>query len=154
MSVFLADEQHAPVDLDRLRNLAEVVLAEEGYPESAEVTLLLVDEDQIASYNRRFLHRDGPTDVLAFPVEELVPGVVPEHDPGGPPLLIGDVVVAPGYVERQAAQNRASFDDEMALMVAHGILHLLGYDHRTDADAQLMEGREAELLAKVGVERR
>ncbi len=64
------------------------------------------------------------------------------------------MIVAPAYVSRQAAETEVGFDDEMALMVAHGILHLLGYDHIDDADAERMERREAELLSMVGVERR
>lgn len=154
MSVFLADEQGVPVDLDRLRRLAELVLAEEGYPTETELTVLLVSEDEMAAYNERFLERSGPTDVLAFPVEELLPGIVPDQDANGPPLIIGDVIVAPGYVGRQAEENDVEFEDEMALMVAHGILHLLGYDHIDDADAEVMERREVELLSLVGVTRR
>ena len=154
MSVFLADEQGERVDLLQLRQLAELVLTEEGYPDETEVTLLLVSDDEMSSYNERFLDRTGPTDVLAFPVEELTPGFVPDQDPAGPPLVIGDVIVAPAYVSRQAAETEIGFDDEMALMVAHGILHLLGYDHIEDADAELMERREAELLSMVGVVRR
>lgn len=142
------------MDLDRLRRLAELVLAEEGYPIETELTVLLVSEDEMAAYNERFLERSGPTDVLAFPVEELMPGVVPDQDSNGPPLIIGDVIVAPGYVGRQAKENDVEFDDEMALMVAHGILHLLGYDHIDDADAEMMERREVELLSLVGVTRR
>jgi len=154
VSVFLADEQADSVDLEHLRGLAELVLREEGYPEDTEVTVLLVDEDEMSSYNQRFLNRKGPTDVLAFPVEELVPGVVPDHDPNGPPLMIGDVIVAPGYVGRQATEFEVGFDDEMALMVTHGILHLLGYDHIENEDAELMERRETELLSLVGRTRR
>jgi probable rRNA maturation factor len=154
VSVFLADEQGEPVNLEQLRELAELVLLEEGYPADTELTLLLVDEDEMSSYNERFLDRSGPTDVLAFPVEELVPGVVPDHDPGGPPLMVGDVIIAPAYVGRQAVEYEAGLDDEMALMVAHGILHLLGYDHVEDEDAERMERRETELLSKVGVTRR
>lgn len=142
------------MDLDRLRRLAELVLAEEGYPTDTELTVLLVSEDEMAAYNERFLERSGPTDVLAFPVEELMPGVVPDQDSNGPPLIIGDVIVAPGYVGRQAEENDVEFEDEMALMVAHGILHLLGYDHIDDADAEMMERREVELLGLVGVTRR
>ncbi|HET9202669.1 MAG TPA: rRNA maturation RNase YbeY [Acidimicrobiia bacterium] len=153
MSVFLADEQGEPVDLIQLRRLAELVLSEEGYPDETEVTVLLVTDDEMASYNERFLERTGPTDVLAFPVEELMPGVVPDHDHNGPPLAIGDVIVAPAYVGRQATEHDNGFADEMALMVAHGILHLLGYDHIDDDDAELMERRETELLALVGVDR-
>lgn len=154
MSIFLADEQTEQVGLDDLHALAETVLREEGYPSDAEATLLLVSESEMASYNQRFLDRDGPTDVLAFPLEELIPGVVPESDPQGPPLMLGDVVVAPSYVRRQAVEHETTFDDEMALMVTHGILHLLGYDHVDDADAERMESRERELLAKMGRVRR
>lgn len=154
MSVFLADEQGEPVDLLQLRHLAELVLSEEGYSDETEVTVLLVSDDEMASYNERFLDRAGPTDVLAFPVEELMPGIVPDRDPAGPPLVLGDVIVAPAYVSRQAADSEAGFADEMALMVTHGILHLLGYDHIEDDVAEMMERRETELLSLVGVERR
>jgi probable rRNA maturation factor len=150
----MADEQGEPVDLEQLRGLAELVLREEGYPGETELTLLLVNEDEMSSYNERFLNRSGPTDVLAFPVEELVPGVAPDPDPNGPPLMIGDVIVAPAYVGRQATENEVSFEDEMALMVTHGILHLLGYDHLDDDDAERMERRETELLSMVGKTRR
>lgn len=154
MSIFLADEQTEQVGVDDLCSLAGLVLREEGYPEDAEVTLLFISEAEMASYNERFLNREGPTDVLAFPVEELLPGVVPETDPQGPPLMLGDVVVAPTYVRRQAAKHGVSYEDEMALMVTHGILHLLGYDHVDDTDAERMESRERELLALVGRTRR
>ncbi|HUG08944.1 MAG TPA: rRNA maturation RNase YbeY [Acidimicrobiia bacterium] len=146
--IFLADEQTEQVGLDDLHSLAELVLREEGYPDDAEVTLLLVSEPEMASYNQKFLDRDGPTDVLAFPVEQLLPGVVPEDDPQGPPLMLGDVIIAPSYVRRQADDHGVSFENEMALMVTHGILHLLGYDHVADDEAAKMEARERDLLAK------
>jgi probable rRNA maturation factor len=154
VSVFLADEQTESVGLTDLHRLAELIMDEENYPEDAEVTLLFVDENEMSSYNERFLSRSGPTDVLAFPVEELLPGIVPNHDPQGPPLMLGDVVIAPGYVRRQAEEHGVSFEDEMALMVTHGILHLLGYDHLDEEEAERMEQRERELLAKVGRSRR
>lgn len=154
MSIFLADEQTDQVGVDDLHSLAGLVLSEEGYPEDAEVTLLFISEGEMASYNERFLDREGPTDVLAFPVEDLLPGVVPETDPQGPPLMLGDVVIAPAYVRRQASKFGVSYEDEMALMVTHGILHLLGYDHIDDTDAERMESRERELLALVGRTRR
>lgn len=154
MSVFVADEQKESVGLPGLHALAEMVLREEGYPEDAEVTLLFVDESEMASYNARFLDREGATDVLAFPVEDLLPGVIPDADPQGPPLMLGDVVVAPSYVRRQADEHGVSFEDEMALMVTHGILHLLGYDHVEDQEAERMEERESQLLAKMGKQRR
>lgn len=154
MSVFVADEQSTDLELEHLRALAIRVLAEESFPESTELTLLFVEDSEMASYNQRFLDRDGPTDVLAFPVEELTPGVVPEVEVNGPPLVIGDVIIAPAYVRRQAEELEVDFGDEMALMVTHGILHLLGYDHQGDDDAELMEARETELLQLVGRTRR
>jgi probable rRNA maturation factor len=154
VSVFLADEQTDPVAHDDLHRLAELILREEGYPEDAEVTLLFVDDKEMTSYNRRFLDRDGSTDVLAFPVEFLVPGVTPDIDPVGPPLMLGDVVISPSYVRRQAEKLDVPFEEEMALMVAHGILHLLGYDHDETADAERMETRERQILSLVGKTRR
>src|SRR5690606_4674868 len=130
--------------------LAELVLKGEGYPDATEVTILLVTDDEMAGYNERFLDRTGPTDVLAFPVEDLLPGVVLDYDPHGPPLIIGDVLVAPAYVRGQATEMGVTFEDEMALMVTHGILHLLGYLHDRDDDAARMERRETELLARIG----
>ena len=154
MSVFLADEQGDELDLAGMRNLAELVISNEGYPQDTEVTLLFVDEDEMSSYNERFLNRSGPTDVLAFPVEDLLPGLAPDADPAGPPLMIGDVIIAPAYVKRQAGELEVDFEDEMALMVTHGILHLMGYDHQADGDASAMESREIELLGLVGKKRR
>ena len=154
MSVFVADEQGDTVALSELHQLAEMVMREEGYPDDAEVTLLFVDESEMASYNERFLDRHGATDVLSFPVEELIPGVVPDTDPQGPPLMLGDVVIAPAYVKRQAAEMGVTFEDELALMVTHGILHLLGYDHTEDVEAERMETRERQLLSIVGRTRR
>lgn len=154
MSVFVADEQSESVGLSDLHALAELILNQESYPTDAEVTLLFVDEGEMASYNERFLGREGPTDVLAFPVEELLPGVVPDHRSPGPPLLLGDVVIAPAYVRRQAEELGVTFEDEMALMVTHGVLHLLGYDHEEDEEAERMEERERQLLARVGRTRR
>lgn len=154
MSVFLADEQGEEIDLAGMRDLAELVISSEGYPKDTEVTLLFVDENEMSSYNERFLNRSGPTDVLAFPVEDLLPGLAPDPDPGGPPLMIGDVIIAPAYVRRQADEFAVAFDDEMALMVTHGILHLMGYDHQADGDASAMESRETELLGLVGKKRR
>jgi len=127
------------------------VLEQEGLPDRTDVTIMFVDERQITDYNRRFMQRQGPTDVLAFPVEQLTPGTYPQPLPQEPPLTLGDVVIAPSVVRRQAPDR---FDDELALMVVHGLLHLLGYDHMNDRDAHRMETRERDLLAQVGRTRR
>jgi probable rRNA maturation factor len=155
MTVLVSDEHPSSgVDPEHLRKLAEAVLSAEGFPPEAELSITIVDDDEMASWNSRALGKSGPTDVLSFPVEIFHPGDAPTFVPDGPPLLIGDVVIAPDYVRRQADQYGMGVDDEIALMVAHGILHLLGYDHKDDADAELMENRERDILASQGRSRR
>lgn len=150
MTVFLADEQDVPVPTDDLRGLARAVLEAEGYPGGVEVTILLVDDEAMAGYNQRFMSREGTTDVLAFPLEELVPGVAPDQAPAGPPIHLGDIVIAPNHVQEQASSRGVEFVDELSLMVVHGMLHLMGWDHPTDESAGRMERRESEILATVG----
>lgn len=148
VNIFLADEQDVPLSTEPLRRLATIVMREESLPPDSEVALMLVEDAQMAEYNVRFMHRDGPTDVLAFPLEHLEPGVPPERRANGAPLNLGDIMISPAYVERQAIEQDVKFEEELELMVVHGMLHLLGYDHRVDGEAEVMEARERELLAK------
>lgn len=155
MTVLVSDEHPSSgVDPEHLRRVGEAVLSAEGFPSQAELSITLVEDHEMASWNSRALGKSGPTDVLSFPVEAFRPGDVPFSEPDGPPVLIGDIVIAPDYVRRQAGQYGVGVDDEMALMVAHGILHLLGYDHQDDADAELMEDRERDILGSQGRSRR
>ena len=154
MNVFVANEQAVPLDAAALRSIGEAVLRAEGYPEETEVSILLVEEAQIADLNARFLDKPQPTDVLAFPIEHLTPGDAPKPLVNGPPVVLGDVVIAPDYVRRQAESLLVPFADEMGLMVVHGLLHLLGYDHGEDGAAETMEQRERSLLAAAGLKRR
>jgi probable rRNA maturation factor len=159
VDVFAADEQEdLPVDLGRWAALARSVLADRGVKDEAEVSLLFVDEGAIAALNEQFLHREGPTDVLAFPIEdEPVPGGR-SPDLGGtgpgtealeePTLLLGDVVICPAVAARNAVEHGVATDDELALLVVHGLLHLLGMDHQADAEAERMERLERTLLAR------
>jgi probable rRNA maturation factor len=152
MIVEVEDRQTLAVDRAALTALARTVLREEGLPERAEVTIHLVADEEMAGRNLASLGRGGPTDVLSFPLQPPAPeGGFPA---GGPPLLLGDVLIAPAYVERQASSLGVAFEDEVALMLVHGLLHLLGYDHQDDREAERMEGRERELLALAGVEHR
>ncbi|MDA8148819.1 MAG: rRNA maturation RNase YbeY [Actinomycetota bacterium] len=158
--VYVADEQSDhPVDVDRWAELARSVLTAEGVTDETEVSLLFVDVPTIASLNKRFLGKEGPTDVLSFPIEdELDPGgrfpdtggTGPSSmDPGGPQLLLlGDVVVCPAVAHGNAADHGVAFEDELALLIVHGILHLLGMDHEVDEEAERMERREQQLLAR------
>jgi probable rRNA maturation factor len=159
VEVFVADEQSDhPVDTLRWMRLAEAVLSAEGVDGEAELSVLFVDEVSISDLNARFLGHEGPTDVLAFPMDEepveggrspdsggTGPGWVP-GEPDEMPLLIGDIVICPAVAARNAPDHAGTYDDELALLVVHGVLHLLGMDHVDDDEAAAMEKREQELL--------
>ncbi len=169
IDVFAADEQSdRPVEVERWARLAEAVLEAEEVRGDVEVSLLFVDEAAMARLNQRFLGRRGPTDVLAFPIEDEPPTGGRSPDAGGPgpgwvpaepedlPLLLGDVVICPEVAWRQAnaSTDRGTggdgaatrYEDELALLVVHGLLHLQGMDHEDEAEAEAMEARERELL--------
>ena len=150
MSLFIGDEQDEPVDAESLRELAAGVLAAEGLPADCELALMLVSPGQIAEYNRQFMDREGPTDVLAFPLQELEPGRVPPPVANEPPLSLGDVFLCPAQIKRHAQEERVDFEDYLCLLAVHGILHLLGYDHDERRSARRMEKREEELLKMIG----
>jgi len=150
LSVFVADEQADPIDLAGAREVAQHVLDAERLPPETEVAVVFVDGDQMARYNQRFMDRHGPTDVLAFPLHSNEPGRPPVANRGGPPIGLGDVFICPAVVMESASVSGAPLDDEMALMVVHGMLHLLGWDHKDDQEAERMEARERELLAGLG----
>lgn len=158
--VFAADEQSThPVDTIRWIRLAEAVLAEEGIRGETEVSLLFVDEEAISDLNSRFLGREGPTDVLAFPIDDepVESGRSPDSGGSGPgftsepeeaPSLLGDVVICPAVAQRNAPEHAGNYDDELALLVVHGLLHILGMDHEDQEEAEAMEARERDLLAR------
>ena len=157
--MFAADEQHAhPVEVSRWAGLARLVLEARGVKGEAEVSLLFVDEPAMAALNEQFLDKRGPTDVLSFPIEDdpTPAGRSPDFGgtgPGaslepGPVTLLGDVVICPAVAARHAVEHQVSLDDEVALLVVHGLLHLLGMDHEDDAEAEEMEALEQQLLRR------
>lgn len=158
VQVFGADEQTAAeVDVDRWVDLARDVLVAEGVRGEAELSLLFVDEGAIADLNKSFMDAEGPTDVLAFPIDDpVIAGRWPDAgtagpdrddpDPGDLPLLLGDVVVCPAVAARQAPTHAGSYEDELALLVVHGVLHVLGHDHAEPDETAVMQARERTLL--------
>jgi len=160
VEVFGVDEQsEQPVELDRWVGLATHVLLDSGVRGEAELSLLFVAEDVMAELNQRFMGAEGPTDVLAFPLEDAIDsGRWPDSGSTGPdrdppeladlPMLLGDVVVCPTVAARQAPEHAGSYDDEVALLVVHGVLHVLGMDHADPAETAVMQARERELLER------
>ncbi len=154
------DEQsEVAVDVGRWVRLAGLVLDAERVPPDAEVAVVFVDAATMTDLNGKFLGGDGPTDVLAFPLDREREHVGRHPDEGGhgpgagadgaePPIVLGDVVVCPDIAARQAREGGRSLDDELALLVVHGLLHLLEYDHAEPEDAARMQRRERELLAQ------
>ncbi|MBM3805827.1 MAG: rRNA maturation RNase YbeY [Actinobacteria bacterium] len=159
VEIFCADEQSdVEVDVDRWHALARNILVAEGVRGAAELTLMFVPESTIAGLNEKYMGKSGATDVLSFPLDAVEAGRAP--GPGaisrGPnkssvdlnefPILLGDVVICPAVASRQAKSHAGNIDDEFALLVTHGVLHVLGYDHQGEKDAVKMQTRERQLL--------
>ena len=160
--VFAADEQaDHDVDVAAYAALAEGVLRAEGVRGASELTVFFVDEETIADLNERFLDGSGPTDVLAFPIDDDLGEIGRSPDSGatGPdrppvepseiPLLLGDVLICPKVAARNAAERGVALRDELALLVVHGTLHVLGLDHADADEAAVMQARERALLAEL-----
>ena len=144
MSVFVADEQPRTVDADRLMALAAYVLSDQRVPSSMELNVLCVDADAMAALNAQHMGKEGPTDVLAFPMD--LPGHVEDDEVG----ILGDVVLCPQVAADQAGEHGQSEAGEVDLLLVHGILHLLGHDHAEPDEQAVMFGLTDRLLAGFG----
>lgn len=140
LEVTLLDEQDLPVDHLRIITMAERTAHFEKA--QGEISITLVRNDIIAELNASFMNKTGPTDVLSFPIDGPA-----EFVAGGPPRMIGEIVLCP---EVAAAQAQDGLDSELDLLTAHGVLHLLGYDHDTEDGAAAMRLREQDLTGRSG----
>jgi probable rRNA maturation factor len=134
LRILVDDRQDRPVDPGGLFDLATSVLRGEGLQE-AELSISLVGRDEIEELHERYLDEPGPTDVLAFPLDERVDGV----------KLLGDVVICPAVAEENVRSSPGpahAVDDELRLLLVHGILHLLGHDHEEAADRDAMWAKQ------------
>jgi probable rRNA maturation factor len=109
---------------------------------SAIVGVILTDDAEQRRLNRDFRGKDSSTNVLSFPIGDAAPGG---------PVILGDIVLAFETVAREAAEQQKPLADHLRHLVVHGVLHLLGLDHETDAEAEAMEARERQILASLGV---
>ena len=146
MSIEIANESGVDVDTDAVLAVARHALDQMGVNPLAELSVLLVDVDYMTELNHRWMGSEGPTDVLAFPMDE---GSV-DHGPGevgaGEPALLGDVVLCPEVAASQAAAAGHTATDELHLLTVHGTLHLLGYDHAEPEEEREMFALQARLL--------
>ena len=114
--------------------------------EEPELALVLTDDSEIARLNRRFRGIEGPTDVLSFPAGEPAVGAG-----GGPPAMLGDIAIALETSAREAERDGKPLGDHLQHLAVHGLLHLMGYDHRGESEAADMESLEVEILSRLGV---
>ena len=145
MSIEIANESGVEVDTGAILAVARHALDEMGVNPLAELSVLLVDVDYMTELNHRWMGGEGPTDVLAFPMDELDTARGPdEQEPG--PTLLGDVVLCPEYARRGARTAGHSLAAELELLTVHGVLHLLGYDHAEPEEEREMFALQAKLL--------
>ena len=144
MSIEVLDESGRDVDVRRLSTLSRFVMDRMRVHALAELCIKAVDEQTIAELNEQWMDKQGSTDVLAFPMDELRPGLVGEEPEEG---VLGDLVLCPVVAERQGETAGHGTVAELDLLTVHGILHLLGYEHAEPEEHKEMFGLQDELLA-------
>ena len=151
MSVLISNDAELPtlIEEDEVRAIAAHVLASEGVAREVEISLSYVDEDEMHELNREWRGIDRATDVLSFECDSAFDEDIPVDEI----VELGDVILAPEVIVRQAPGFGNSAADECRLMFVHGLLHLLGYDHIEDDEAEVMEAREDALLRELAVMR-
>jgi probable rRNA maturation factor len=147
VSVEVANESGVAIDELRLVGVARHVLDAMRIHPLAELSILLVDEGEMAVLHERWMDEPGPTDVLSFPMDELRPGRVDtDVDDDAAAAMLGDVVLCPAVADRQGRAAGHSVQDELELLCTHGILHLLGFDHAEPDEEKEMFGLQRDLL--------
>ncbi len=145
MSIEVLNESGSEADVTALSRLVRYVLDRMRIHPQAELCLKLVDPDTIATLNQRWMDKEGPTDVLAFPMDELRPGSDADDFEEG---VVGDIVLCPQVAAEQAPANGQSAQQEIDLLTIHGVLHLLGYVHAEPEERSEMFALQARLLAE------
>ena len=144
MTIEVLNESGQELDVRELARLSRFVMDVMRVHPQAELCIKAVDEATIAELNQQWMEKEGPTDVLAFPMDELRPGLVNEEPEEG---VLGDLVLCPEVARRQGETAGHGRDAELELLTVHGILHLLGYDHAEPDEHREMFGLQDELLA-------
>lgn len=121
-------------------------------PATVEISLRLTSDDEVHTLNRQYRQKDKPTNVLSFPMvqADLLETVTQNSDDGE--VLLGDIVLAHGVCAAEAEERNIAIETHATHLIVHGVLHLLGYDHMTDVDAEAMEAIETDALASLGID--
>ena len=143
MSIEIRNESAVKVDEKRVLELASFALDAMRIHPDSELEILFYDEEPMTELHVQWMDEPGPTDVLSFPMDELRPGAEGEVTPPG---LLGDIVVCPSFAEKQAEAAGHPLINEILLLVTHGVLHLLGYDHAEPDEEREMFGIQREIL--------
>ena len=146
MSIEVANESGVAVDESALASVAQHVLAAMQVNPAAELSVMVVTTEVMTELHERWMDEPGPTDVMAFPMDELVDESRRPDAPEIGPALLGDVVLCPSVAVRQARAAGHSMDDELLLLATHGVLHLLGYDHMEPDEEKEMFGLQQKLI--------
>ena len=151
MSVEINNESGIEVDESRMLRLAAFVLESLHVHPDTELGIMLVDEAAIERLHVQWMDEPGPTDVLSFPMDELRPGRIDAQTPAG---LLGDVVICPQVAEVQAEAAGHDLQQEVSVLLTHGMLHLLGFDHATPDEEAEMFGLQRDLILSFSVRER
>ena len=143
MSIEINNETEFEINHERVVRLAEFALNRLRIHPAAELAIQFVDEEPMSLLHEQWMDEPGPTDVLSFPMDELRPGSDAAVTPAG---LLGDIVVCPAFAEGQAEKAGHPLINEVLLLITHGILHLLGYDHAEPDEEREMFGLQKEIL--------
>ncbi|GAA1620709.1 rRNA maturation RNase YbeY [Leucobacter chromiireducens] len=151
MSVEINNESGIPVEEDRLQRLAAFVLESMHVHPDAELGVVMVDEAAIEQLHVQWMDEPGPTDVLSFPMDELRPGTPEAPAPAG---ILGDIVICPQVARVQAEAAGHDLLQEMSVLLTHGMLHVLGFDHATPEEEAEMFGLQRDLLLSFAMRER
>ena len=133
MNIELSNLTDSKCDLERLKSIAQFTILAQGVHPDSELNISLLDEDEMSALHLRWMQEDGPTDVLAFPMDEVKPNSATLG-----PAMLGDIALCPTYANQNALKVHSSLQNELELLTVHGVLHLLGYDHMKADEKEVM----------------
>jgi rRNA maturation RNase YbeY len=141
-------QRSVPVDLKKVRNDIERILEMLNYT-GFDIGIWFTSENTIRTYNRTYRHKDQATDILSFPFHTELEAGKRIHVRSDDDKNIGDIIMAPSYIKKDPKNLGGTFEERMQLLLVHGICHLLGYDHKTDADFRRMRLKESYILKQL-----